>query len=199
MRGEEAMSTNVRMRDPRLIAAVWLIARCWVGWQFLHAGLAKLTGDERARWVGGQAGSEVRGFLGYALQLAPGGKLAGPHPEVLGWYAALIRHGLLPHAAIFGYLVAFGEVLVGAALILGLLTRFAAAMGLLMNFAYLCAGVSGVGPLMVLIELPLLLVGATAGDYGLDRWLRPALRGWLDQWSGAPARPVAAQPSLRTG
>jgi thiosulfate dehydrogenase (quinone) large subunit len=193
------MFTNVRMRDSGLTAAAWLIARCWVGWQFLHAGLGKLTGDERARWVGSQAGTEVRGFLGYALQLAPGGKLAGPHPEVQSWYAALIRHALLPHATAFSYLVAFGEVLVGTALILGLLTRFAAAMGLAMNFAYLFAGVSGPGPLMVLVELPLLLVGATAGVYGVDRWLLPAMRGWLSRQPGAPARSMAAVPSLRAG
>jgi thiosulfate dehydrogenase [quinone] large subunit len=183
--------------NPRLTGTAWLVARCWVGWQFLDAGRSKVTGDERALWIGSQAGTAVRGFLGYSLQLAPGGSLAGPHPEVQGWYAALIRHALLPHAEPFSYLVAFGEILVGAALILGLVTRFSAAMGLVMNFAYLFAGVSSVGPLMVLIQLPLLLVGTTAGLYGLDRWLLPGMRGWLRQRAGVPATPVTALPALR--
>jgi thiosulfate dehydrogenase [quinone] large subunit len=193
------MSTNLQTRHPQPFAAAWLMARCWAGWQFLQAGLSKITGHDRALWVGGQAGTGVRGFLGYALQMAPGGAMAGPHPEVQRWYAALIRHLLMPHAAAFGYMVAFGEVLVGTALILGLLTRFAAAMGLLMNFAYLFAGVSGVGPLMVLVELPLLLVGSTAGVYGLDRWLMPALRGQLIRRAEPRTRPLAARPSLRIG
>ena len=188
-----------RLTGPRLRGAAWLIARCWVGWQFLDAGVAKVAGQERQLWVGDQAGTAVRGFLGFSLQLAPGGAMAGPHPEVQGWYAAVIRHALLPNAELLGYLVAFGEVLVGAALILGLVTRFAAAMGLVMNLAYLLAGVSSVGPLMVLVELPLLLVGGTAGYYGLDRWLLPALRGRLGHRAGLLARPLAAQPSFRAG
>jgi thiosulfate dehydrogenase [quinone] large subunit len=193
------MLTKERLMDPRLTGAGWLLARCWVGWQFLEAGLQKVVGDDRALWVGSEAGTEVRGYLGYALQLAPGGQFAGEHPEVQSWYAALIRHALLPNAEALGYLVAFGEVLVGAALILGVLTRFAAAMGLVMNFAYLFAGSSGVGPLMVLVELPLLLVGATAGFYGVDRYLLPWLHGQLGRRTAMPARRVAARPALRAG
>lgn len=185
--------------DPRLRGAGWLAARCWVGWEFLSAGREKVTGPERAAWIGGQAGAAVRGFLGYSLQMAPGGKLAGPHPEVQGWYATMIRHALLPHATLFGYLVVFGEVLVGVALILGFATRFAAAMGLLMNLAYLFAGVSSAGPLMVLIELPLLLVGASAGFYGLDRFALPALRRVLARPARAPARRATARPTLQAG
>ncbi len=101
----------------------------------------------------------------------------GCHPEVTGWYAGLVRQVFLPNADLFGYLVAFGEVLVGAALILGILTRFSAAMGLVMSFAYLFAGTSGDNPLMVLLGLPMVLVGgAAAGYYGIDRYLLPFLR-----------------------
>ena len=72
--------------------------------------------------------------------------------------------------------VTFGEVFVGAALILGFLTRFSAAMGLVMSFAYLFAGTSGDNPLMVLLALPIVLVGVSAGYYGIDRYLLPFLR-----------------------
>jgi hypothetical protein len=72
--------------------------------------------------------------------------------------------------------VTFGEVFVGAALILGFLTRFSAAMGLVMSVAYLFAGMSGDNPLMVLLALPIVLVGVSAGYYGIDRYLLPFLR-----------------------
>lgn len=72
--------------------------------------------------------------------------------------------------------VTFGEVFVGAALILGFLTRFSAAMGLVMSVAYLFAGTSGDNPLMVLLALPIVLVGVSAGYYSIDRYLLPFLR-----------------------
>jgi thiosulfate dehydrogenase [quinone] large subunit len=168
-----------RIKHPQLVGTAWLVARVWVGWQFLEAGWRKVAGTDRTIWVGDQAGAEVRTFLGHALERAPGGPLSGPHPEVLGWYAALIRHALLRNAEAFSYLVAFGEVLVGLALIFGIATRVVAGMGLLMNVSYLLGGANGVGPLMVLVEGSILLVGTTAGSYGVDRWLVPYLRGHL--------------------
>ena len=180
---------------PQITGAVWLVARLWVGWKFLEAGWAKCFGAEQAVWVGDQAGTAVSGFLSYALQMAPGGALAGPHPEVSGWYAGLIRQVFLPNAETFSYMVAFGELLVGLALIGGIFTRFAVTMGLTMNLAYLLAGISSASPMMLMIELPILLVGATAGYYGIDRFLLPFLRQHLtvQVWRPAP------RPALRVG
>jgi len=165
-----------RTKDPKLVGLGWLVARAWIGWTFLEAGLGKVTGDGKEAWIGDRAGAGVTGFLTRALNMAPGGADAGRIPEVTGWYAGLIRNVFLPNAEVFGYLVAFGEVFVGAALILGILTRFSAAMGLVMSFAYLLAGTSGDNPLMVLLALPMALVGVTAGYYGIDRSLLPILR-----------------------
>lgn len=127
-------------------------------------------------WIGAKAGAGVTGFLTRALNTAPGGADAGKNPEVTGWYAGLIRHVFPPNAELFGYLVALGEVLVGAVLIFGILARFSAAMGLVMGFAYFFAGTSGDNPLMVLLGFPMALVGVTAGYYGIDRYLLPFLR-----------------------
>jgi len=165
-----------RIRDPKLLGIGWLLARVWIGWTFLEAGLGKVTGDRKEAWIGGEAGAGVTGYLTRALTTAPGGPAAKENPEVTGWYAGLIRQVFLSNAELFGYLVAFGEVFVGAALILGFLTRFSAAMGLVMSFAYLFAGTSGDNPLMVLLALPIVLVGASAGYYGIDRYLLPFLR-----------------------
>jgi thiosulfate dehydrogenase [quinone] large subunit len=158
---------------------LWLVARLWLGWEFLTAGWEKID-EQRDIWIGDQAGLAVQQLLGFSLQMAPGGAMAQPsHPEVTGWYASLIRHIFLPHADVMSYLVTFGELLVGVALILGLFTRFAAAMGLLMNLAYMLAGVSSLSPVMLLIEIPMVLTGTMAGYYGLDRFVLPYLRDKL--------------------
>ena len=187
------MFSSGRLMNAWIAGLVWLVARIWVGWQFLDGGWAKLFGPERAYWTGDRAGVAVGGFLGHALDLAPGGKFAGAHPEVSGWYAGLIRHAFLPHAELLSYLVAFGDILVGLALIVGVATRFAAAMGLLMNLSYLLAGANGDGPLMVVMELALLLSGGAAGYYGIDRYLLPYLRARLTIPAWRPS------PALRTG
>lgn len=60
---------------------------------------------------------------------------AGKAPD---WYAAFIDAVVLPNAALFGYLVMYGELLVGLALILGIVTRVAALVGLfiVLNFHF---------------------------------------------------------------
>jgi thiosulfate dehydrogenase (quinone) large subunit len=181
------------VRRPELSGLLWLVVRVWVGWEFLQAGWEKVQGPERVVWIGAHAGTAVRGFLGFSLQIAPGGAMAQPqHPEVTGWYASLIRHIFLPHAAAMSYLVAFGEVLVGLALVFGIFTRFSAFMGLLMNLSYLLAGVSSLSPIMMLIELPIVLGGTTATSYAIDRVLLPYLQARLPR---AP-RPTWGSPRV---
>jgi thiosulfate dehydrogenase [quinone] large subunit len=139
-----------RLTRPEVTGLLWLVARLWLGLEFLKAGWEKAFGAERALWVGDQSGAAVRGLLGFSLQIAPGGAMAQPdHPEVMGWYATLIRDVFLPHAV---------------------------TMGLLMNLSYMLAGVSSLSPLMLLIEVPMVLTGTMAGYYGVDRYLQPYLR-----------------------
>ncbi|MFL5759768.1 MAG: DoxX family protein [Thermomicrobiales bacterium] len=166
-----------RLQRSEVTGLLWLVARVWLGWEFLKAGWEKVTEPERAMWIGNQSGEGVRQLLGFSLQIAPGGAMAQPdHPEVLGWYATLIRHLFLPHAEVMARLVTFGELLVGLALMLGLFTRFAAAMGLLMNLSYMLAGVSSLSPLMMLVEVSIVLTGTMAGYYGVDHYLMPMLQ-----------------------
>jgi thiosulfate dehydrogenase [quinone] large subunit len=164
-----------------------LAARVWVGFKFLEHGWDKV---QSSAWVGDNAGAAVTGYLNGALAKAPGGAEAGANPEVAGWYAGLIENVFLPNAALFGYLVAFGEVLVGLALILGLFTQFAAVMGLAMNFAFLFAGTSSDNVLMVLMMLPMVLVGGAAATYyAVDHFLMPAIDRWR---KGRGQKPKAA-------
>lgn len=148
-------------------AALWLLVRLYVGWEWFSAGWGKLG---NAVWTGDKAGVAVQGFLQGALQ-----KTAGPHPDVSGWYAGFINAVALPHATLISYLVTYGEIAVGIALILGIFTGIAAFFGTFMNLNYLFAGTVSSNPFLLLLQLFLILAWRTAGWFGLDRYLLPML------------------------
>jgi thiosulfate dehydrogenase (quinone) large subunit len=155
------------------MAPVWLLLRLYLGATWLMSGFEKL-GD--SKWVGANAGQAVTGFLQGALK-----KTGGEMPDVPGWYASFISGVALPNASVFSYLVTFGELAVGAALVLGFLTGIAAFFGLLMNFAYLFAGTLSSNALLVFLGLLLMLAWRVAGWWGLDRFVLP-------RWWGFGAR-----------
>lgn len=146
---------------------LWLIARVYIGYEWLMAGWGKVTSP---LWVGPHAGVALKGFLMGSLQ-----KTSGAHPDVSNWYGWFIQHVALTNLSIFSHLVAFGELLVGIALILGIFTGIAAFFGGFMNMNYLFAGTVSTNPLMFVIELFLILAWKVAGWYGLDRYLLPLL------------------------
>lgn len=156
------------------MAPVWLLLRVYVGVTWLMSSVEKL-GD--AKWVGANAGQAVTEFLQGALK-----KTGGKMPDVPGWYASFISGFALPHATLFSYVVTFGELAVGVALILGFLTGLAAFFGMLMNFAYLFAGTLSSNALLVLLGLLLVLAWRVAGWWGLDRFVLP-------RWWGHDPRP----------
>jgi len=147
---------------------LWLVVRVWLGWQWLEAGLHKVGNPV---WTGEKAGVAVAGFLKGALE-----KAAGEHPAVRPTYAAFVENFALPNAKLFSYLVAYGEVLVGLALIAGVLTTFAALMGALMNLNFMMAGSAGTNPYMYTLAILLIIAGANAGRIGLDYYVLPYLR-----------------------
>jgi thiosulfate dehydrogenase [quinone] large subunit len=166
------------LQQPKYAGILWLIARLWLGYEWLMAGIEKVWGEGSAVWVGPKAGTAVTGFLNGAIAkspLAPGFDPAtNAHPAVQEWYATLAQNYFLPNATLFSYLVAYGEVLVGIALILGIFTHFSALMGVLMNLAYLFAGTTSTNPQLLVVGMLVVLVGGVAvGYYGLDRFLRP--------------------------
>lgn len=145
----------------------WLIVRVYVGWEWLVAGWGKM---HSAAWVGSGAGTAITGFLRGALN-----KTAGAHPDVSGWYGSFIQNFALPHAGFFSYLVTYGEIVVGIALILGAFTGIAAFFGSFMNLNYLFAGTVSVNPLLLVLQLFLILAWRNAGWLGLDRWFLSGL------------------------
>ena len=148
-------------------AGIWLVLRVWLGWKWIDAALHKVGNPA---WTGPQAGAAVSGFLRGALERA-----GGDRPDVPGWYAAFIEHVALPNARLFSFLVAYGELLVGIALVLGALTGIAAVMGSLLNINFMLAGALSSNPIMFVVATWIVLAWRVAGWYGLDRWLLPAL------------------------
>jgi uncharacterized membrane protein YphA (DoxX/SURF4 family) len=117
------MSVYKKFIDPPIAEVVfsstgsswfWLLVRLYVGWEWLVAGWAKVGSDA---WTGAGAGTALTGFLNGALA-----KTVGAHPDVQSWYAWFIKAAVLAHPVVWSYVVAWGELLVGIALIVGIFT-----------------------------------------------------------------------------
>lgn len=145
---------------------IWLIIRLYLGYTWLTAGWGKVTSDV---WTGDQAGTALQGFIQGALSKT------GDGGDVSGWYASFLENVVLPHASLFSYLVAYGEVLVGLGLIIGLFTGIAAFFGSIMNVSFLFAGTLSTNPILFILATWLVLAWKVAGWYGLDRWALPYL------------------------
>jgi len=154
-------------------AWLWLILRLYAGYEWITAGWEKITNPA---WFGTNAGSAMTGFINGALT-----KSTGAHPDVQSWYAGFLQTFVLPNAGAWSYLITLGETLVGIGLILGAFTGIAAFFGAFMNMNYLLAGTVSTNPILLIIAMLLALAWKTAGWWGLDRWILPAL--------GTPWRP----------
>jgi len=146
-------------------AWIWLVLRLYLGYTWLMAGIGKVTSDA---WTGENAGAAVKGFMGGAIALAEEG-------DVAGWYAWFLENLVIPNAVVFSYMVAWGEVLIGLGLIVGLLTGIAAFFGAMMNMSFLLAGTVSSNPVMFVIAMFLIMAWKVAGWYGLDRFALPRL------------------------
>lgn len=177
------------------MAWFWLLVRVYVGWQWLSAGWEKLDGEGADGWTGAHAGTSMAGFINRALQ-----QVSGAHPNVYGWYADFLRTFVLPHTVAWSYAIAFGEVLVGIGLILGLFTGIAAFFGGLMNANYLLSGTVSINPGLFILATWLVLAWKSAGLIGLDRWVLPLVGvpgqpGALFKHESRPTPTLTAAPS----
>ena len=163
---EDPPIAQMLFSDTRL-AWFWLIVRVYTGYEWLMAGIEKFGNPA---WTGDKAGTGIAGFVAGALP-----KVGGDHPSVFGWYASFLSGIVLPNAAVWSYLITFGEIAVGLGLIIGCLTGVAAFFGGLMNANYLLAGTVSSNPLLFIFATWLVLAWKVAGYYGLDFVLLPAL------------------------
>ena len=146
---------------------IWLIVRLYLGYEWFMAGWAKVGAEA---WTGSKAGVAVLGFVNGALQ-----KTGGAHPDVQSWYAAFLQNAVQTNPQFWSYLVAYGELLVGIALILGVLTGIAAFFGVFMNVSYLLSGTVSVNPQMLVLGILLMLAWKAAGYWGLDYYVLPRI------------------------
>lgn len=157
----EPKISQLLFSDVRM-AWLWLAVRLYVGYEWLNAGIGKLKSPA---WVDG-SGTALKGFVSGALS-----KTAGSHPDVQAWYASFLQSFVLPNAGWFSYIIVGGEILIGIALILGLLVGIAAFFGTFMNMNFLLAGAVSINPILIFWQLLLILAWRIAGWYGLDRFL----------------------------
>lgn len=146
---------------------VWLVIRLWVGYQWIKSGSGKV---ENPAWV--QTGDALKGFWTNAVAIPETGS-----PAIkFGWYRSFIEFLLETESYTwFGKLIAYGEVLIGIALILGLFTGIAAVMGGFMNWNFIMAGAASSNGMMFLLSVLLIMAWKTSGYLGLDFFALPFL------------------------
>jgi thiosulfate dehydrogenase [quinone] large subunit len=169
-------------------AWLWAVVRIYLGYQWIEAGLHKITGGG---WIDG--GTALKGFWTKAAAIPA----APAKPAITyDWYRAFIQF-MLDNGwySWFAPLVAFGEFMVGAALILGAFVGIAAFFGALMNWNFIMAGSASTNPLLLMLGIFLVLAWKVAGWYGLDRYLLPLL-GTPWTWGKQQTPPVKPEPRL---
>ncbi len=150
--------------DTRM-AWLWLIVRLYLGYSWITSGFEKLNNPA---WV--RTGSALKGFWTSAIATEP-------KPVVtFDWYRSFLQL-LLDTGAYtwFAKVVVAGELIVGICLVLGAFTGLAAFIGGFMNWNYMMAGTASVNPVFFTLSVLLIVAWKTAGFWGLDRWLLPAL------------------------
>jgi thiosulfate dehydrogenase [quinone] large subunit len=147
-------------------SVLWLVVRLWLGYQWLNAGYQKIWGSEHsAFWFGN--GAAVKGFATAAVV----GSASGKGGASYGWWAGFLHNFVIPNSSWIAKLVSLGEVLIGVALILGLLTGAAAFGGLLLNLTYMFSGSAGVNAMYAILGVLFVLAWRNAGWIGLDRFI----------------------------
>jgi len=146
-------------------AWLWAIVRIYVGYEWIKASLSKI-GDPA--WV--STGEALKGFWTKALATSEQGR-----PTIAyGWYRDFLSY-MLDNGwyAWFAKLVAYGELLVGIALILGAFVGLVAFFSAFMNWNYVMAGSASTNAMLLTLAILLIIAWKVAGWYGLDRYLLP--------------------------
>lgn len=167
--------TRMRLDSPRR-SPVWLLLplRAFLGGTFFYAGLSKLLDTH---YLDGTSPLGVHAQMVNAAATSPIGPLVSLAAD---------------HATVAGLAIAFGEIAVGLATLLGLFTRLAALGGVLLSLSFFLAVSWTTRPYYVGADIvfafawtPLLIAG-DAGVLSLNALLRAKVRQGL----GLPANPA---------
>lgn len=162
-------STGRMINDPPIarflfsdvrMAWFWLILRLYLGYEWFEAGLHKV---QDVKWVG--TGESLQGYWQRAIAIPETGR-----PAIsFDWYRSFLTWLLDAEAYTwFGKLVAYGELLLGVALILGAFVGVAAFFGAFMNWNFIMAGSASTNGMLLVIAVFLMLAWKVAGYYGAD-------------------------------
>lgn len=162
-------------------AWLWAIIRIYLGYQWINAGYHKVSGQG---WVDG--GAALKGFWTNAVKIPETGRPA----IAFDWYRGFIQF-MLDNGwySWFAPLVAYGEMLIGVALIAGAFVGIAAFFGALMNWNFIMAGAASTNAVLFTLAIVLILAWKVAGWYGVDRFLLPIV-GTPWTWGQHEAPPV---------
>lgn len=159
----------------RIVLGFWFVKALWTKLDVvLLGGFFPFLGVE-PRWV--------------AMMPTIVARQAAENPIV--WYKAFLDSTVLPNAALFAQLTAWGETLVGLSLVLGLFAGLGSLGALLLSLSYGLASwhlsPSSAGFHYMLISVAIVLFLARSGKaWGLDAWI-----AW--RWPGTvlSRRPLA--------
>jgi thiosulfate dehydrogenase [quinone] large subunit len=101
-------------------------------------------------------------------------RLAGDH-VAFPFYRALITDVFLPNASVLSWIVMIGQLLAGAAILLGLFTNAALLGGLFMNLNFILAGAPNPSAFYFVIQVAL-FIGGTGAIIGVDALLGRRVR-----------------------
>jgi thiosulfate dehydrogenase [quinone] large subunit len=156
-----------KLLNDKRSAWLWLLPRLWLGYQWLSAALHKMGNPA---WV--SSGEALKGYWMGAVAIPEAGRPA----IAFDWYRSFIQTLLDAQAYTwFAKLVAYGELLVGIALILGAFTGIAAFFGALMNWNFMLAGSASTNPVLFVIAVGLILAWKVSGFIGADYFLLPRI------------------------
>jgi thiosulfate dehydrogenase (quinone) large subunit len=170
-------------------ALLWLPLRLWLGYQWISASQGKINNPA---WVDG--GTALKGFWTNAVAIPEAGR-----PAIsFDWYRVFLQ-GMLDAQAYtwFAKVIAYGELLVGIALIIGAFTGIAAFASGFLNWNFMMAGTASTNPMMFVVAVGIILAWKIAGHLGADFFL---LRWLGTPWSpGVEAKPLGEIRQPQTG
>ncbi len=148
-------------------ALFWLPIRLFIGREWLAAGEHKVRDDA---WMDG--GVALQGYWERIVAVPDEGRPAITY----SWYRDFIQY-MLDNGwyTWFAKIVAVGEVLIGVALIIGILVGIVAFFGTFMNFNFMLAGTASTNPVLFGFSVFLILAWKVAGYWGVDRYLLPLI------------------------
>ena len=170
---------NIQIQDPPITktlfadsrtAWIWAIVRIWLGYKWIDASRHKIGVPA---WT--ETGDALKGFWTGAVAVPAEGR----PPITFDWYRSFIQALLDAEAYTwFGKLVAYGELIVGIALVLGAFTGFAAFFAGFMNWNFMMAGTASSNPVLFVAALGLIMAWKVSGLVGADFFLL--------RWVGTP-------------